>query len=157
MTWKFHALFQCELTLQFQQKEKSMIPNVDEKTGIHYGVIPVTEFDPEIFYEQCVPVYRCEGCEFNPANSDDYPDECDMCENFDNIVVADGMEMRLDEYNDVWVFKSNWKTGCNRCSPCAPNAGYITDQDELGISTYIPNPEWLLNPEKFKFIKSEDY
>ncbi len=126
--------------------------NVDVETGIHYGVIPVSEFDPEIFYEECVPVYRCEECEFNPANSDEYSSECDFCENYDNIVIADGMEMRLDEYNDVWILKSKVYTKCARCSPCAPNAGYVKNQEEYGVETYIPHPSWLLHPEKFKFI-----
>ena len=129
-----------------------MNPNVDPNTGIHYGVIPVTEFNPEIFYEECVPVYRCETCEHYDSES-----LCEniVCENYDNVVMADGMELRLDERNDVWVFKSNYTTLCAPCSPCAPNAGYITDQVDNGLETYAPNPDWLLNPEKFNVKEIE--
>jgi len=132
-----------------------MNPNVDPNTGIHYGVIPVTEFNPEIFYEECVPVYRCETCEHNPANDDDYPAACDMCENYDNIVMTDGMHLRLDENNDVWVLRSHYTTLCAPCSPCAPNAGYITDQIDNGLETYAPNPDWLREPEKFNIKEIE--
>jgi len=124
--------------------------NMNWKSSIHYGVIPVTEFNSEIFYEELIPEYNCKGCEFE-GTEDNY--NCDVCENFVNKIQEDGLLMILDEYNDVWVFESPVKTRCSYCSPCAPNAGYITSQNEDGIETYMPPAEWLNNPEKFKIEK----
>lgn len=126
--------------------------NHNPETGIRYGIIPVHEFNPEIFYEACQPVYNCKGCEFNKLDDQDCP-ECDMCEDYENIVDEDGMKMKLDENNDVWIFQSEYVSRCRECSPCAPHAGYLLDQDGLGEITYCPNPDWLRNPEKFTVKK----
>ena len=128
--------------------------NHNPETGIRYGIIPVRHFIPEIFYEACQPVYNCENCEHKEKmESDEGYDGCDMCEDFENIVDEEGMKMKLGEDDEVWVFKSEHTTRCEECSPCAPNAGFVTDQDDLGEITYCPNPEWLRNPEKLNIKK----
>lgn len=128
--------------------------NHDPETNIRYGVIPVHEFKPEYFYEACTTIYACENCKYKDKREND-PDcpECDVCLAYENVVDEDEMYLQLDEHNDVWVFKSNFFTRSAECSPCAPKAGYILDQDDLGEITYCPNPDWLKNPDKLKIWK----
>ena len=129
-----------------------MIPNIDNKTGIHYGVIPVNELFPEIFYEECHSVYHCNDCEYIDEWDSGH---CAVCDSYSNLVgeKGDNLFMQLSEQGDVWVFNSPYTTLCSLCSPCAPNAGYLTDQSEVGVQTYCPPPEWLITPGEFKIIK----
>lgn len=54
----------------------------------------------------------------------------------------DDVVVELDERNDVWVFKSSVFTLCRECSPCAPNAGYLTDQPGA-LKTYCLDKTWF--------------
>jgi len=54
----------------------------------------------------------------------------------------DGYLVELHADMDVWVIKSPYYTRCAECSPCAPNAGYLTSQHG-GMKTYCLGPEWF--------------
>lgn len=126
--------------------------NMDIKTGVRYGVIPVNELDSSI-YEEMDIVCPCEECE---VPEDEREHACDTCEACSNVYKSDNLHYVLDDDNDVWVFKSPFVTKCRLCSPCAPNAGYIKDQDEDGYYTYILPPDYFVNPDNYTFIKAED-
>lgn len=55
----------------------------------------------------------------------------------------DGYQIRLNTGDgDMFVIKSPYYTMCRECSPCAPNAGYLTDRGG-GMKTYCLGVEWF--------------
>lgn len=54
---------------------------------------------------------------------------------------ADGYKLHLADDGDIWVFESPYVTHCGPCSPCAPNAGYLTSPGTL--LTYALGPDWF--------------
>jgi len=52
--------------------------------------------------------------------------------------------VRADSDNDIWIFKSPFYTLCRECSPCAPNAGYLTSQPG-SKKTYCLGVDWFEN------------
>ena len=80
--------------------------------------------------------------------------------------------VRLDPDNDIWVLKSPYVTRCRECSPCAPNAGYLTSQPGskltycLPMDWYVdekpPHPVWRQTDDGVELVYmppelSEDY
>ena len=137
------------------------IPNYDANTGIHYGVIPAHVMG-EAWYEESQPHYTptCGYCGTpEPTMNDDDTATCvnDNCgqtfpqdqaygDEPDSIAYEDSeYEMVQDSMGDVFVIRSPFFTFCRECSPCAPNAGYITGQtfNSTGLKTYCPGPEWI--------------
>lgn len=43
---------------------------------------------------------------------------------------------------DIFVIKSKFYTHCGECSPCAPNAGYLTDRRDC-LKAYALPPDWF--------------
>jgi len=125
--------------------------NIDEKTGIHYGVVPLSILNQEIVFWELKPVYPCDQCE-GCGMIGECP-ECDFCEPEFWEYKDDDLHFWLDEQNDIWVIKSPYYTQCRECSPCAPNAGYVDEQDDNGLITYILPPEYFEHPEDYKFYK----
>lgn len=125
---------------------KNIIPNIDPKTGIHYGIIPVNKLQPWV-HDELEPFYPCEHCE--KENKLD----CEFCEPISWYYKDNELEFELDQQNDIWIFKSPYITYCDECSLCAPNAGYITDQNKKGLKTYALPKEYYLEPDEIKLEK----
>jgi len=125
--------------------------NRDTKTGIRYGIISQNAigqawFDSsEPFYgdphcpkcgnpvkatrgeyaryehakHEC-PDYVCHSCKYVFGSESAFPDECLGC------VVDDGeIKAQSDSSGDIWIFKSQYFTYAQFCSPCAPGACYL--------------------------------
>ena len=45
---------------------------------------------------------------------------------------------------DLWITKSKFWTYCGECSPCAPNAGYLTDRRD-SLKAYCLGHDWFDN------------
>jgi hypothetical protein len=114
--------------------------NIDDKTGMRYGVIPANEIlqawtddsEPEYFY-------TCPNCGYEFGF--DYPldENCPQCkEPFDDynpwdLLEPSGWTYSDNEYElhqdgdnpDIWVLKSPYYSYSQFCSPCAPGAGYL--------------------------------
>lgn len=50
--------------------------------------------------------------------------------------------IQYDSDGDIWVFNSPFYTLCRECSPCAPNAGYLTSQPG-SMKTYCLGVDWF--------------
>jgi hypothetical protein len=73
-----------------------------------------------------------------------------MCSISDTLEIQDEIYLLEDAHykitidtsdNGVWVLKSPYYSFCNKCSPCAPNAGYIGQ--EGSIKTYVFGHEYF--------------
>jgi hypothetical protein len=133
--------------------------NVNEKTGIHYGIIPLhslahwvlDEFEPQYGEPHCphcgeelteehetdCDIYTCPCGEETEAEFC-YPDD-PLC----HVYEGEGYSLYLDEHNDVWVFDSPFYTRAQFCSPCAPGAGHLSNPCETGPKTYALGPDWF--------------
>jgi len=134
------------------------VSNYDSKTGIHYGVIHHGEVgqawydDSEEYYEVYCPycggylkrgfdAKRCPHC-YKKIDSDHG--------DLDNTEPS-AFYVRTSEYHaqqsqsdcDIFITKSPYYTLCAYCSPCAPGAGYLTEQREDGIKAYCFGHEWF--------------
>lgn len=140
-----------------------MFPNMDHKTGIHYGVIHQNEISSfaidDIITNGDDTIYEDAKNDFEQklrdaiagVLEDEYirePEELAKDVDLDNLIdewnqayqndnanyvyeenTDDGvikLEMGTDS-GDIFVIKSPFFTYCKACSPCAPNAGYLTD------------------------------
>lgn len=54
---------------------------------------------------------------------------------------ADGYILELDRDGDIFVIKSPYYTECGYCSPCAPNAGYLTSSGSN--RSYALGSDWF--------------
>lgn len=67
-------------------------------------------------------------------------------ENFDSdgpYSLTDGeVKVQIDSDGDIWVFKSPFYTLCGECSPCAPNAGYLTTRSNA-MKAYALPQSWF--------------
>ena len=132
--------------------------NIDKKTGIRFGVIPVNEV-LQAWHDSSEPDYgkpSCPKCgnDAKENNHDaDYASKswwkcnmeyvCDNCEYcFDSYEaygdeaigynLDDGQyQASQDSYGDIFIVKSPYYTLCEYCSPCAPGAGYIMNKGEV--------------------------
>uniref|UniRef100_A0A6M3L9D2 Uncharacterized protein n=2 Tax=viral metagenome TaxID=1070528 RepID=A0A6M3L9D2_9ZZZZ len=114
--------------------------NIDKKTGIRYGVIPIMEVS-RAWCDSSEPYYPCKDCEVNNEDNDVF--DCDGCEPSswyvdDNEYVAES----TDEI-DIFITKSPYYTRCKFCSPCAPGAGYVLNECEDGVETYCFGHDWF--------------
>lgn len=138
------------------------IANVDHDTGIRYGVIHQqeimqawadsskgdygSEHCPEcgnkIVAEHDNGQLFCANCQLTLDSDDCYP-EIPLAWTYD----GDGYIMQQDGGDcDVFIVKSPYYTLCSFCSPCAPGAGYIMDQNPDGVRAYCPGPDWFDGP-----------
>ena len=82
------------------------------------------------------------GCDI-----EDLVDRCgefyDACGDSTYELEDDDSLIRFDTgWNDVTVIRSPYYTLCGPCSPCAPNAGYLTTQPGH-LRTYCLGPDWF--------------
>lgn len=142
-----------------------MLTNHDPVTGIAYGIISQHEvagesldgFEPD-YGKPCNEEQICPACGATVAvgEDSDYGDlvECadcglgfelelpDFAEPIAHVYEGDGYAVQIDDYGDVWVFKSPYTTMAEKCSPCAPGAG------SLPVNGKEPKGSWAGAPEK---------
>lgn len=144
----------------FLPGESGMLPNRDPETGIRYGIVSIGELN-EYALDAFEPVYVC-GCPEcgNEFDGNDLPESCPSCgytpddesewygdESIGCEYNGDGYSLWLDEYNDVWVFKSPHTTSkWSNCSPCARGAADLEgDEDHGDDLAYCLGPDWYEN------------
>jgi hypothetical protein len=156
--------------------------NVDIATGIHYGVIHnnrLGKFAWDIIQADGIDIDYMEAQENLQAELQHAIKSVleDYSTSFDAKALAADIIGDLDidrestgdctryEYKgkdeeftvgsdgDIFVTKSKFYTLCGRCSPCAPNAGYLTSEGSL--KTYCLGPDWFddNNPIPYKVHK----
>lgn len=137
---------------------KTVFPNMDLETGIHYGVVHQNKLSSyaidDIIMNGDDAIYDNAKAEFEQRirdaisevlddeyvdNSEDLAKQIDVDtlidawnESYQNdchhYVYSDGeFKLEMDDYGDIFVIKSPFITYCKACSPCAINAGYLTD------------------------------
>jgi hypothetical protein len=156
------------------------LTNIDKDTGIRYGVIPfdpvlqvwADESEPitnlacphcgndltQEIYDEATSCCKKEG---DPE--DLKLRTCPSC----NTVLCDidfmesepiGFFIKDEEIHavqnaddpDIFIIKSPYYTLCNLCSPCAPGAGYILNQNKEGYKAYCFGPEFFEEDDKEK-------
>lgn len=124
--------------------------NVDDETGIRYGVIDRSEVlqawcdSTEANY-----IYTCPYCG-HELKKGMYAKKCGSCHkkidpdrDFDMLepvsyFIDDG-EYKAEcdsDGGDIFITKSPFYTKCQFCSPCAPGAGYLMNPMKNGIKAY---------------------
>ena len=144
--------------------------NVDNETGIHYGVIPCNACNPdavEDIYSHGTDIdfeeYLSEAKKaFVQAMEDYIGDESHLNDLFDDhmrdaigegyentgdctryLYERDGYKLQVASDGDLWVLKSPYFTRAQFCSPCAPGAGYLTNPCDDGPKTYCLGHDWF--------------
>lgn len=147
-----------------------MTCNMNVETGIHYGVIHSNRIDPDAFsdiesggidldYEDA----KAEVKAHLKAALKDYVystyldtavnDAFDAASDNMNLGESngdcrrlwydqDGYKISVHSDGDVFVQESPYYAMVRPCSPCAPNAGYL-DENEGPIKAYCLGPEWF--------------
>lgn len=110
------------------------IANYDEEQDIHYGVIPVNAVLQS--WADCAEPITAEP---EPGEEIDEFDELPVVE---WIYEGEGYALSqwADDY-DIFIVKSPFFTYAEKCSPCAPNAGYI--MNEGTVKTYCLGHDWF--------------
>ena len=133
--------------------------NVDQKTGIRFGVIHSGELG-QAWYDSCEGDYGKEHCpecdnaiHTEHANGQLFCVHCQATWDYVDVfpespiawVYEDdqySMEQGGDDC-DVFVTRSPFYTLCSFCSPCAPGAGYIMSQNPEGVRAFCPGHDWF--------------
>jgi hypothetical protein len=148
------------------------LSNVDEKTGIRYGVIHMNDLSSyamddifthgeDVGFEQMRQQAKDDLARAIASAIDDYgqigdPDEV-AAEIIDNAVEwhecdssgpyeydAEGVSIRtMSDNTELFVLKSPYYTHCQFCSPCAPGAGYLMNPCPDGPKTYCLGHDWF--------------
>lgn len=148
------------------------IVNIDQKTGIRYGVISAHDVGPS-WYESSEADYgdpTCGDCGNRAlpfaevdGNTDDWTRaeyECDdyACISCERIFGSEsaysdepiGFDYTDDGYiahqgsdGDIFVITSPFYTRAAFCSPCAPGACYLTDETPDGEKAYCLDHDWF--------------
>lgn len=115
------------------------IVNMNEKTGIRYGVISVQKVD--LFYEDAEGRWSCDDCQYAIDDEEEYNPECDYCESTSYLIDTKTLaaEQSADS-PDIFVYKSAFYALCALCSPCAPNAGDLASKGDY--KTYCFDHGW---------------
>lgn len=116
--------------------------NIDNKTGIRFGVIPQNNI-LQAWADSSEPVYsyycpkcgeelrkgadakRCPKCFYRIKGGDFDFQEPDCF-----IYEEDGYACQSDDNGDIFICKSPYITYAQYCSPCAPGACYIMNELE---------------------------
>ncbi len=146
-----------------------MQPNVNELTGIRYGIISANSLDGELVHdlmyrhgedlswkEAAVEI----GNEVNALveegliDEDDVDREMDerLCDlNIEEPIIEGACEGVLYRTSwlggalHFWIFESHRIGKYNLCSPCAPNAGNLDCPNENGYECYDVPEGWREN------------
>lgn len=156
------------------------MPNYDEKTGIHYGVISPHSIMPEVLSDICFganstdPVYEESKTEFRQKVFDalnEYlsTDECDIIcdeaierfneryENDSGIYDYEDQEYTLHVSGDnfgIFVIRSPYWTYTRLCSPCAPGAGDLNNPLPADDDTHPAVKAYCLDKSYFEGEKA---
>ena len=134
------------------------LTNIDQKTGIRYGVINQHEVlqvwadSSEAFY-----IYHCPHCGSGPLKKGQDAKRCPSCyksidpDNDFDCMEPSSFYYREDGYlceqgnddMDIFIIKSPYFTYCQYCSPCAPGAGYLMWPDKDGVKAYCFGHDWF--------------
>lgn len=146
--------------------------NIDNETGIRYGVISQHSIMPEAWEDSLEPVYgdpHCPECgnpikdETGPEGSSDWPSPEHGCSDYPCLSCEEwrsaedcfpeepiGWESNDPDYtidrcldSDLFVLKSPYYTRAQFCSPCVPGAGNLDHPCETGPKTYCLGPDWF--------------
>ena len=153
--------------------------NVDNETGIHYGIISQNDVleawcdkselqygkptcgycgtELPIDYDTDDMPYMCTHCgKITEQDWELYPDEPDEPHAF----IFENEEYILEScFNntEIFVLKSPYYMRCRFCSPCAPGAGDINTPDENGILAYCLGPDWFEDPPEYKIYRVDNH
>lgn len=143
-----------------------MVPNMNEETGIHFGVINANVLNPEALDQILLhgqSVYEREFAEemntirgtlarfltkadVNAVMSEISTAFNENVSDDDTPVYFEDVEGVSGEYdrnnNILMIFKSPVLLTCRPCSPCYKNAGDLESPDEYGFDTYAPPADW---------------
>lgn len=147
--------------------------NIDNKTGIRYGVINQHEV-LQVWADSSEANYgkpeeaECPECgtPFICKKKTEWGDEieCVKCGEMFTIEIPDGYEplsfyiddqkysAECGEDGDIFITKSPYYTYARFCSPCAPGAGYLMNASEYGVKTYCFGHSWFEETETEKMI-----
>ena len=131
--------------------------NIDNKTGIRYGVISqhsiMSEAMDDFEYDYGDPTCPKCGNEVKENKNGDY--RCKQCKKtFQSYEVygeeAIGFTYEMNGYiltdcldTDIMIIKSPYYTYAQFCSPCVPGAGNLDNPMEEGIKTYCLGADWF--------------
>ena len=153
--------------------------NIDNETGIRYGIISVNSLvdwiyeEFEAVYTLCCPhcgnellkdlsfsdkdnngdgTFCCPHCQKIIEDGEQYGDEPDGW-----IYEKEGYQLEMNRSNKIVVTKSQFYTHAQFCSPCFPGGGHLENPCEEGPKTYCLGSEWFDegNPEYPVFKVSE--
>jgi hypothetical protein len=127
--------------------------NVDQETGIHFGVISQNEV-LQAWCDSSAPQYgnlNCPICDLSVEVGEEFCPRCDhdFAGEWDDIepdcyMIDDGeYQATCGDDGDIFVVKSPYYTKCKFCSPCAPGAGYLMSPIEDGIKAYCFGHDWF--------------
>jgi hypothetical protein len=144
--------------------------NIDVATGIRYGIISQNSVSPyamddvytqgeDLCYESFIEEVKASvraaivnaiddhgGRVYGDLDVDDIVDmaEFDFYESSGPHAYSDGeLSVQTTGDNDLFVFKSEYYTFAQFCSPCVPGAGNLDCPCEDGPKTYCLGPDWF--------------
>lgn len=148
------------------------LANVDNETGIRFGVIPWTDLGPDFDLDTFETDWgdpTCPHCGSEVIDHDSvahagyetsrgYDNVCTKCElalSSDECFNDDpaGYDFTEEGYvarmgcgdNDIFITKSPYFTHAQFCSPCAPGAGHLGNPCPDGPKTYCFGHDWFEN------------
>lgn len=147
-----------------------MLQNVNENTGIRYGIISANSLHPDLvdtlmygtsakdvhFEEAKSELWADIKSTCKDYMSDDESDEVadlaveNMSQNWQHEPVFegehDGVRYRtcwLGGALNIWIFESPFTSKFDLCSPCVPNCADISSPNPEGFEGYTVPPDWL--------------
>lgn len=138
--------------------------NIDQSTGIHYGVISVDMIE-EQWTEKSEPEWEF-ACPFCGEHfGSDFEDKCPTCkmlvheEDFPNLdpsafVYAEEGYFLSQDFNQpiVYIVTSPYYTMADPCVGFAPNAGDLSREGKM-FKTYCLGPEWFDDKPPYKIYR----
>ena len=129
--------------------------NIDEKTGIRFGVISARVVDywyecSELFYSpceepSCVESGNCD-CEIEP----------DWCGVDTEKLGASADAGQYASSDDIFVTRSEYYTRAQFCSPCAPGACHLENPIPNGEKAFCLGPEWFSGSAPYPIYRVSD-
>jgi hypothetical protein len=158
--------------------------NIDPETGIRFGVIPIHDVN-QAWYDSSETLFgkpHCPHCGNEiPQEVKDNVQSCDQdesnctCPHCKKVLeesdfyeeesignkLDDGkyLATQSSDDTDIFIEKSPFYTLCGFCSPCAPGAGDIMEQEENGIKAYCFGHDFFENdkaPYKVFDVKTNE-
>jgi len=116
--------------------------NIDQETGIRYGVIPVNDVC-QAWSDESEPVY--------PEPDPDEEEPEDFGPEYDPSLYVYSRQgyvaTQSADDTDIFITKSPFYTKAQFCSPCAPGAGHLRNPDPDGVKTYCFGKDWFEDEE----------